>query len=115
MKYSIIQIRLFLILVVAGFTSCKLPSLVVKDENKLLPNAYQTSIDSTNLATIKWKTYFKDKYLIALIDTALKNNQELNITMQEIEMSKNEVMARKGEYLPFLHLGAGAAGVKAGK
>ena len=53
--------------------------------------------------------------MIALIDTALNNNQELNITIQEIEMSKNEVMARKGEYLPFLQLGAGAAGVKAGK
>jgi multidrug efflux system outer membrane protein len=41
-------------------------------------------------------------YLVALIDTALKNNQELNITLQEIEIARNEIRARKGEYLPFV-------------
>ena len=95
--------------------SCKIPAITSKQENTATPASYVDGKDSTNSATIKWKSYFKDPYLIALIDTALNNNQELNITMQEIEMSKNEVMARKGEYLPFLRLGAGAAGVKAGK
>jgi len=46
--------------------------------------------------------------LSALIDTALHNNQELNITLQEIEISQNEISARKGEYLPFVNLGGGA-------
>ena len=95
--------------------SCKIPAITGKQENTATPASYVDGKDSTNSATIKWKSYFKDPYLIALIDTALNNNQELNITMQEIEISKNEVMARKGEYLPFLRLGSGAAGVKAGK
>lgn len=46
-----------------------------------------------------------------LIDTALSNNQELNIVMQEIQISRNEVRARKGEYLPFVRL-EGAAGLE---
>jgi outer membrane protein TolC len=49
--------------------------------------------------------------LIAIIDTALKNNQELNIALREIEIDKNEIQARKGEYLPFVNL-AGVTGVE---
>lgn len=96
-------------------SSCKIPTLTTKQENIATPASFRGGVDSTNSASIKWRSYFKDPFLTALIDTALKNNQELNITLQEIEMSKNEVMARKGEYLPFLRLGAGAAGVRAGR
>ena len=49
--------------------------------------------------------------MIAIIDTALINNQELNIIFQEIEIGKNEVRARKGEYLPFVGL-RGSAGLE---
>ncbi len=50
-----------------------------------------------------------------MIDTALSRNQELNITLQEIEISKNEIRARKGEYLPFVGLRAGAGVEKVGE
>lgn len=95
--------------------ACKTPAITGKTENRMTPAAYINSQDTVNAATIKWANYFRDPYLIALIDTALKNNQELNITLQEIEMSQNEVMARKGEYLPFLNIGGSAARVKEGK
>ncbi len=65
--------------------------------------------DTLSLAQIQWKNYFKDPNLNALIEEALQNNQELNIVLQEIQMSQNEVKARKGEYLPFVGLRAGAA------
>lgn len=42
---------------------------------------------------------------MALIDTALQRNQELHIVLREIEISRNEIMARKGEYIPFGSLG----------
>lgn len=86
------------------------PSMVRKTENKNVPASFSTSQDSTNTAKVKWKEYFTDPYLSALIDTALRNNQELNITLQEIEIARNEVRARKGEYLPFLGV-RGAAGI----
>ena len=95
--------------------ACKVPAISSKQENKFTPAGYTNSQDTTNSATIKWKQYFTDANLIALIDTALNNNQELNITLREIEMSKNEIMARKGEYMPFLHLKVGAGVDKAGK
>lgn len=94
---------------------CITPGIVVKTENKSVPSSYNNSQDSTNIAKINWKEYFSDSNLAALIDTALKNNQELNIIRQEIEISKNEVRARKGEYLPFLGLKSGAGFEKEGR
>lgn len=91
-----------------GYTACKLPALIEKNENKAVPANYNNSQDTINSAKLNWKEYFSDPVLIALIDTALKNNQELNITLQEIEITRNEIRARKGEYLPFVGIKAGA-------
>ena len=91
-------------------SACVPKSLVVvnKTENKAVPLGYKVSQDSTNTAKTVWKQYFTDPNLLGLIDTALRNNQELNITLQEIEIASNEIRARKGEYLPFVTLGGGA-------
>ncbi|HCZ37497.1 MAG TPA: RND transporter, partial [Cytophagales bacterium] len=86
----------------------------VRTENKFTPAQFNQKQDTVTIAKLNWQTYFDDKNLVALIDTALKNNQELNIFLQEIEISKNEVRARKGEYLPFVNLAAGAAVEKPG-
>lgn len=104
-KYNFI-VALLLLLSIA---SCKTPSLAKKNANTKVPEQYTTVQDTVNSGKISWKTYFKDVNLQALIDQALKNNQELNITLQEIEISKNEIKARKGEYLPFVGAKAGAA------
>ncbi|MFT4031079.1 MAG: TolC family protein [Siphonobacter sp.] len=90
------------------YTACKVPSLVPKTENKKVPASYTTSQDSTNTAKLRWKEFYNDPYLVALIDTALKNNQELNIILQEIAISRNEISVRRGEYLPFVGLKGGA-------
>jgi len=83
--------------------------LVNKNTKELkTPTNYTHQTDSTNSARMNWKQYFNDKNLIALIDTALKNNQELNIILQEIQIANNEVRIRKGEYLPFVDIAAGA-------
>lgn len=97
------------------YSSCKLPSQVQKQENKEVPAAYAGSTDSTNTANQNWKDFFDDPYLAALIDSALHNNQELNITLQEIQIAKNEVRARKGEYLPFVNFAGGAGVEKVGR
>lgn len=96
---------------VLTFSACKVPGLVQRTENTLVPTAYNTvQQDTVTAAQLKWREYFTDTNLDSLIDTALKNNQELNITLQEIEVVKSEIRARKGEYLPFIGL-QGSAGV----
>lgn len=94
-------------------TGCKVFQLdETKTENtSTIPANYNGSQDSTkNIADQNWNQYFDDPNLAALIDTALHNNQELNIVLREIKMANNEVMARRGEYLPTAGVGA-AAGV----
>ncbi|GAB3968271.1 TolC family protein [Spirosoma terrae] len=92
-------------LITAG---CSVPLLVQKKVNKTVPASYNTSQDTVNTAKTAWRSYFTDPYLTALIDTALYNNQELNITLQEIQIANNEIQARRGEYLPFVRVGGGA-------
>src|SRR5690348_9499000 len=83
-------------------TSCSLPSnLVPRKEKKDVPLNYPALVkDTVNTAQVKWDEFFNDPNLTALIDTALQNNQELNIMLQEINIAQSEVRARKGEYLP---------------
>ncbi|MCE3238548.1 MAG: efflux system, outer rane lipoprotein NodT family [Gammaproteobacteria bacterium] len=59
-------------------------------------------------AHISWREFFSDPYLINLIEKALANNQEFNIFLQDIEISRNEVKEKQGEYLPKVGLGFGA-------
>lgn len=97
------------------FGACKVPSITEGNPGNKLPAQYGAESDSTNTAKVSWRSYFNDPYLVALIDTALKNNQELNITLQEIEIARNEIKARKGEYLPFVGVKAGAGFEKVGR
>jgi NodT family efflux transporter outer membrane factor (OMF) lipoprotein len=110
-KSLIIGIVSFLLV----FTACKAPSAAQKITNTELPASYNGSRDSTNTGKISWRDYFKDSNLNALIDTALSNNQELNIMLQEIQIAKNEVRERKGEYLPFVGFKGGAEVEKVGR
>lgn len=87
----------------------------IKVESVAMPVSFGESIDSTSIVQINWKQYYSDKNLVALIDSALKNNQELNIRIQEIEILKNEARAKKGEYLPTVGLGISAGLEKEGR
>lgn len=105
-----------LIVLAIGLNSCK--SLVtVRDEKPMLPKTYSAvpSSDSSNLANGNWRSYFADTCLNKLIDSALVNNQELNKVWMELIISNSEVLARSGEYLPFVNAGLGAGVDKAGR
>ncbi len=95
--------------------SCGIPKVMEKSASKAVPSSYGTTTDSTNSAAISWKEFFTDPNLKAYIETALSNNQELNITLQEIEINRNEIRAKKSEYLPFVGLQAGAGIDKVGR
>ena len=95
--------------------SCVTTRVDPRKENTSVPASFGASSDSTNIARLNWKEYFADENLVALIDSALRKNQELNITLQEIQISKNEIRARKGEYLPFVDFVAAAGTEKQGR
>lgn len=75
----------------------------------------QTQDANNNTSALVWKDYFKDQNLVDLIDVALKNNQELNTTLQEIEIAKNDIRVKKGLLLPTVGVRAGAGVEKVGR
>jgi multidrug efflux system outer membrane protein len=95
--------------------SCDAPAAAVATANKTVPESFDKSMDTTNTSTTPWRTYFKDKNLVNLIDTALQNNQELMITLQEIEIAKNDIRVKKGALLPTIGIGAAAGVEKVGR
>jgi multidrug efflux system outer membrane protein len=102
------RIYLYIVFISIVYVSCSIPHVNERSVDKNIPAVYNNMQDTANSANIKWKQFFTDPYLTALIDTALQHNQELNITLQEIEIGRNEIRARKGEYLPFVGIKAGA-------
>ncbi|MCL4727641.1 putative outer-membrane efflux protein [Candidatus Kuenenia stuttgartiensis] len=114
MKRNSILSYIGIICISLVFKGCA-PMLSQKTENSSVPESYNNVQDTVNTAEVSWMKFFTDTSLIALIDTALQNNQELNITLQEIIIAENEVQARKGEYLPFVNLKMGAGAEKVGE
>ncbi|WPO78941.1 TolC family protein [Flavobacterium sp. KACC 22761] len=110
-KYSA---ALGLCLAVVG---CKAPAPDTTTTSEPVPESFGAAAtqDTTNTSTVKWRAFFKDQNLVDLIDVALKNNQELNMTLQEIEIAKNDVRVRKGLLLPQVGVRAGAGVEKVGR
>jgi len=97
-------------------TACKLPELAQRNPNRTTPAAYVgATTDSTNIARTRWRQFFTDPNLVALIDSALQRNQELNITTQELELARNEIRARTGDYMPSVSLGVSSEVEKPGR
>jgi multidrug efflux system outer membrane protein len=94
---------------------CKTSEPTSRQENTKVPESYTGLQDTTNVAHIRWSDFFDDPNLKSLIDTALSHNQEINMMLQEISVTNNEIRARKGEYLPFLDVQAGAGMDKVGR
>lgn len=94
---------------------CKTPAVVTSATKTEVPKSYAASADTTNTAKVQWRKFFTDKYLSDLIDIALKNNQELQITLQEVEIAKNDIRVKKGALLPSVGLRAGAGVEKVGR
>jgi len=93
------------LLVCVFYISCKSLEPVPKIEVKSIPETYSNVNDSSNSTEIKWRDFFADKNLISLIDTALLNNPDILITLQEIEVAKNNAGLRKGLLYPTVTAG----------
>ena len=107
----------YLIPILVGFivVSCKAPAIATLADKKPVPESFDNSKDTINTSNVKWKTFFKDEKLVNLINVALAKNQELQITLQEIEIAKNDVRMRKGKLLPTIGISANVGQEKVGR
>jgi NodT family efflux transporter outer membrane factor (OMF) lipoprotein len=81
------------------------------------PEAYPKTLEAAGASqqAPALAAFFQDETLQVLIKTALENNQERNIVLQELRMAENEANARGGEVWPFLSVGGGWEREKVGR
>ena len=80
--------------------SCKPTELTTTKINNQLPKNFALNTNSTSAKLLKWQELIFDKHLISIIDTALKNNFDLKIALQKIEISRAGLRLTKGIRLP---------------
>ncbi len=89
-----------------------------REANNEVPQSFGSlaTVSGPSIAVQKqWDVFFADPDLRRLIEEALENNQELNIQLQEIILTQNNVAAIRGEYTPRLDAVAGAGVEKVGE
>ena len=109
---------LLLFLALLGVPACSIPKVVTRAPVAPLPQTFTASSGTDTTAAIagrRWDDLFADPYLLNLIDSALAGNKELNVLVQRVSVARNEIQARRGEYLPFVNAGLGTEVEKVGR
>jgi len=95
-----------ILLVLSG---CGIPKLHQAQPGPCMPPTFTDGESSSeNSAQIGPTEFFNDPQLTSLLNQAMAGNQNLRILAQNIQIANNQVMMRRGAYLPFVTLGAGA-------
>lgn len=97
------------------YTNCKVPLALQSPGLKAIPDTYTNSIDTSNTAELNWKEFFQDRYLVALIDTAIHNNPDVLMTLQNIEIARYRVGMKDAFLHPFVMGGASLGLEKVGR
>lgn len=72
------------------------------------PAGFDGPTSTENSAQLPIQEFFDDPILICLIEQTLIGNLELKILNEEVEIARNEILARRGAYLPFVSFGSSA-------
>ncbi|MEH6682779.1 MAG: efflux transporter outer membrane subunit [Sediminicola sp.] len=94
-----------------GLTGCKVGKQYDRPDLGSFPKEFHKNDsmasvigDSTRLSQLKWSDFFNDPTLISFIDTALVNNQNLQKTIQVLEMDRQDLVRSKANFYPSLGL-----------
>ncbi|WP_437187297.1 TolC family protein [Planctomicrobium sp. SH668] len=92
---------------VLSLTGCNIPNLRCPDRTAPIDSTYQGQTSAENSGYLGIQEFFNDPVLVSLITEGLSNNLELKIRNEEVQIASNEILARRGAYLPFLTGGFG--------
>lgn len=81
--------------------ACKVPQELNPEKEIAVPTTFKadTAFNGTQ-TVVNWKSYFKDTYLVGLIDTALKYNMDLQIANQRIFAARSQAIASRNMLFP---------------
>lgn len=95
--------------------ACKTPQATILPKDTLKASLASMSRDSSVTISPAWRDFFQDSVLRSLIDTALQNNHDLKITLQELAIAKSAITAKQGALLPSVSANVGAGISKVGR
>lgn len=76
-----------------------IPQLETHAPDRTITASYGQN-DTSSIGDVSWREFFPDTVLQHLVDSVLVHNQELAISTEELQITANEILARKGEILP---------------
>jgi NodT family efflux transporter outer membrane factor (OMF) lipoprotein len=95
--------------------ACASHSTDVKIPEKPVPKAFGLQPASGSVAPVRWRDFFVDEQLNALIQATLGANPDLHIALQRIELARAGVRDATGALLPRVNLAAGVGVQKYGR
>lgn len=104
-----IKMSVVMLALIASFTAFAQQKQTVE-----VPGTYRntTITDTTNIADIKWKSFFEETDLVRLIDEALAKNNELQIADKNIEIANKQFKQSKWGNVPQLNAFANATSTR---
>lgn len=87
--------------------SCQIPKLRQAQPVPSLPASFNGAASPESSARIGVDEFYNDPTLSGLIHQALANNRELLALNEEVQIARNEVLSRRGAYLPLIGVRAG--------
>lgn len=102
---SNLSIKTVLYLLVSVFlvSGCKVGEKY-KQPNLHTPESFRSAWDTTNegssLSQIQWRSFFKDRDLVALIDSGLSYNYDIRIALKNIDIANRNLSINRLQYLP---------------
>ncbi|GAA4383850.1 TolC family protein [Hymenobacter koreensis] len=98
--------RLFSVFIAGSLllaTGCRVAAPVEPTAGPAVPATFTkptAAADTLNAGNRPWRQYFQDPALVALIDTALRQNLDLQVALQRVESARAGYLARRGALLP---------------
>ena len=97
---------------IAGLTGCSSLNTALSIPEKTLPDTFTQTVDkqeAITVASVNWREYFTDNNLQNLLDEAVKNNPDLQMALQRIEISRSSIKLANGALLPQVSLNVGGS------
>jgi NodT family efflux transporter outer membrane factor (OMF) lipoprotein len=97
------RFSLWFVLFLFSLTGCKVFEPLPSSSAVKVPTSFTGKTDTLSVGNMARKDFFTDAVLVSLIDTALRNNLDLRMATQRIEMARTQVWLGKGAFLPSIN------------
>jgi outer membrane protein, multidrug efflux system len=98
--------KIFFLIGIVAWIGCSTPSMVTQiNKQPVTPNNFSSSDTSISKDSILWDQISNDSILNGLIDTAIQNNNEIQVAFQKIELARSQRQFTKGSLLPQIGIG----------